>query len=112
MSMEEIDKIYSQHIDRLRLNAPDRLEESSMVYIRRREAERRRFISWLTTAAAAVVLILLSTLFIVPQKSQEMDYGDKLITLVEAYKLFPEEESLISEDEIIYEDELIIIYIK
>lgn len=111
MNMEKSDKVYQHFLDSVRIKAPKGLEDSMLSLIERRETARRRIITGISSAAA-IVIILLSTVLLLPGKSREMEYGEKLTALVEAYRLIPSSETVDIEKEIIYEDETIIIYIK
>ena len=111
MSMEKPDKKYLEHFESLKIHSPEGLEEAVISHIEKRDKARSKYIG-LVSAAAALVLLLTTTLLFLPGRSTEMDYGEKLITLVEAYKLFPVNEITIEEEEVLYEDETIIIYYK
>ena len=111
MNTEKVDKIYERYLDSVRIKVPEGLEASTLSLIEQKESVRRRIIGRISTAAA-VVIILISTVFLLPGKSQEMEYGEKLAALVEAYKLIPSPVTDDAEKEILYEDESIIIYIK
>ena len=111
MNMEKSDKVYQHFLDSVRIKVPKGLEDSMFSLIEQKEAARRRIITGISSAAA-VVIILLSTVLLIPGKSEEMDYEEKLAALVEAYSLISPSETVESEKEILYEDESIIIYIK
>lgn len=111
MNTEKEGKQYREHIDSLKIRAPEGLEESVLSFIEGKRGAGNRFIT-IISSAAAVVLIILSTVLFISERAPAMDYGDKLSALVEAYKLFPESEDEIAEEDIIYEDESLIIYLK
>lgn len=76
--------------------------------------KRKRTLKALVSAAAAVGLII-SIWFFSESKSKEMPYAEKLVALTEARMLLEDQAEAESEEEseeIIYEDESIIIYLK
>jgi hypothetical protein len=109
--METEDKHYREHIEGLKIIVPGELEESTMTFIEHKESVKKKFITRISSAAA-LILILVSAIIFVPAESQEMDYADKYCALVEANKLFAADEPDTDAEEVIYEDESIIIYIK
>lgn len=96
-----------------RVSSPAVLEDKVLARIEAMEGRGIKYLKRYISAAAAVVLIVASTFLILPRKTSSMDYGEKLALLVEAYNMLPQQESTDNEaEEILYEDETIIIYIK
>lgn len=96
-----------------KLSSPAGLEDKVLTRIEAIEGRGIKYINRYISVAAAVVLIVASTFLILPRKTPGMDYGEKLALLVEAYNMLPQQEYTDNEaEEILYEDETIIIYIK
>lgn len=125
-SLEEEDKLINsasrqesesnpwfRFLKKQKVSSPAGLEEKVLARIEAIETRGIKYLNRYISAAAAVLIIVASTFLIVPGKSSGMDYGEKLSALVEAYNMMPQQESADSEgEEILYEDETIIIYIK
>lgn len=96
-----------------RVSSPADIEDKVLARIRTMETRGIKYINRYISVAAAAIIIVVSTFMILSRKTSGMDYGEKLSVLVEAYNMMPQQESTDNEaEEILYEDETIIIYIK
>jgi len=104
------DKVWFSFIKHYRKRAPEYLENEVKSYIFRNTKGRRLLIR--LASVAAILIFLISLVVLVPGRQKEMDPTDKMALIEEAYKLINSNQGLVSEDEIIYEDETIVIYFK
>ncbi|MEQ8554509.1 MAG: hypothetical protein RIC06_14785 [Cyclobacteriaceae bacterium] len=91
-----------------RINTPDGLQDEILTRIQARTKRRR----WLyaSTGIAATIVLILAVMF-EPQERGLMSENEKQVLLSEVLSMFPEAETVDSKKEILYEDELIVIYI-
>jgi phospholipase/lecithinase/hemolysin len=88
--------------------APANFNEFMWDAIQIRKNKQRRFTIGLISAAATVILLF--TIPIYKIVNEKRSYKEKEILLSEAYSMFNDAEQIQSKQNIIYEDELIIIY--
>lgn len=91
--------------------APGQLQENVLSAVNSLRQRRRRIIVMISSAAALAVL-LISVLVLNPGKTAVMEYNNKMAILEEAINLTQAGDAYYSEDEVIYEDDIIIIYLK
>ena len=91
-------------------NSPENLESHIWSTIQSIEKKKSKFILRVASIAASITLIF-SIIFIAnPKKPIEMSYEEKAAVLKEALAMFPSIEEPETSQEILYEDDLIIIY--
>jgi len=90
--------------------APENLNTEVWSAIQSHEKKKNRKITWFISAAASIA-ILITFIFISPslRNQKEMSYEEKAAKLEEALSLFSEHKKQANR-EIIYEDEIIVIY--
>lgn len=88
-----------------RAKAPENLNNTVWQAIQTKRKRSQRLIYGLVAAAASVVLLI--TLSV---NSSKQSYKEKEALLTEALSMFKNDEPKVSERNIIYEDELIVIY--
>ena len=104
---ENIDnELWSLYVEGHKQPVPPGIGEKVWAGIRPRKQKQQRII--LATSIAASLGLLVS--FFIPA-SQEQSDAEKRRLLQEALSMFPEEEKTPNEEDIIYEDDMIIIYI-
>ncbi len=95
-------------VNESKTNAPDQLNAKILASIESRNNSKLRFMNWGYGIAASITLIIGIVLF---QSRDNDDYLEKEALLNEALSMFPEKEPLRDDRTILYEDEMIIIYV-
>lgn len=90
---------------RLRLKAPKNLNDSVWVAVQTKRKRSQRLIYGIVAAAASGALIISLSI-----NSSKQSYAEKEALLKEALAMFKEDEPETEKQNIIYEDELIVIY--
>lgn len=89
---------------------PVALEDNIRNLILKRSSKRRLFIR--LSSAAAILIGVFSLIVLIPGRQTAMDQERKMAQLEEAYKMINSKNVLVAENDIIYEDETLIIYLK
>tara|TARA_Y100001949_G_scaffold18032_1_gene12804 strand:- start:271 stop:606 length:336 start_codon:yes stop_codon:yes gene_type:complete len=104
---ENIDnELWSLYVEGHKQPIPPGISEKVWAGIRRRKQKRQRIMIAASVAASLALLIT----FFVPANQEQSD-AEKRRLLQEALSMFPEEEKTPNEVDIIYEDDMIIIYV-
>ncbi|MEE4116073.1 MAG: hypothetical protein V2I37_07890 [Marinilabiliaceae bacterium] len=112
MKEEQLNRTYSEFLDKHRIIPPDDLEKDVLSAIRKKQKYRIGLVASILTIAA-VLLLMVTTTLIKPSQTKEMEYIEKVALLLEARAMLStDKEDANSESEILYEDESIIIYSK
>ena len=90
--------------------APEGFNEILWASFEKKKLRNNRFIIKTLSAAASVLLLI--TFAISSLKSKELSYAEKQALLEEALNMFPETEQMQTVQNIIYEDDLMIVYTK
>ena len=92
--------------------APSHLPDTIWSAIQRRRRNKRRMLIGMPVAASIALLVM--SIFFSPdpvtQNEGPITYDEKEALLKEALSMFPDEKPTMSKEQIIYEDELVIIY--
>ncbi len=96
-----------------RKRAPSNLPDTIWSAIQRRRRNRRRILIGVPAAAsiAFIVVSLILSSGPLPQDEGPITYDEKEALLKEALSMFPDEKPTTAEENIIYEDDLVIIYV-
>ncbi len=100
---------WATFVQKQKKRIPEGLEREVMSAIGKKAKSKRRFLNR-TLPIAATVALLLSFLFI-PSKEKEMTYEQKVELLEQALSGFQEKGNPIPERNVIYEDELLVVYL-
>jgi hypothetical protein len=101
-----------KYIDQHKKIAPQNLESNIWSTIQSKEQRKRRKLFRISSVAASVILAV-SLFFTLDIRYQdEMSYSEKMAALEEALALISEAPKKPVLEEILYEDEIIIIYLK
>ncbi|MEL7001771.1 MAG: hypothetical protein AAFN93_03450 [Bacteroidota bacterium] len=99
---------WSNYVKQKKKKAPTDLNAKIMASIQTRKRRKQRFLFGVSAAAASLVLFMV--LFMSNKSNHEMNYAEKEAKLNEALSMFPDDDPVKSERDIIYEDEIIVIY--
>ena len=88
--------------------APDNFIDALWESFQNRKIKKRRFITGIMSAAASVILII--ALFIGSPGQKKLSYSEKEALLNQALNMFASTEQVQTQQSIIYENDLIIIY--
>jgi len=94
-----------------RKNAPESLEMDIMAIIRKKK-KKKRLIARMGSAAAILIAAIITIVLAVPVRQDIMTYNEKVDAIQEALDMFKPTLSAEAGKEIIYEDDILIIYIK
>ncbi len=100
-------KPWSQFIKRESVKPPEGLKDTIWEVIEKRKRRKQQFFYGLSGMAASLILILT---FVLNSKS-EMGYAEKEALLNETLAMFNHQEQAISEQNIIFEDDTVVIYL-
>ena len=100
--------LWSSYVKKSRIEAPDNINDSVWEAIQSVRNGKNRLIYGLVAVAASVALILAFSINSAKQKNN--NYEEKAALLTEALSMFQQNEQKEEQRNIIYEDELIIIY--
>lgn len=100
---------WSRFVKEQKQTAPPNLQDNIWSAIRSRRQGKRRFLYTLSGIAASIALFLVFY-FVVPN-NEARELAEKEAALKEAWSLFSEETSAEDDQSILYEDELIKIYV-
>lgn len=95
-------------VNESKTKAPAGLNDKILASIESRNNSKHRFMNWGYGIAASITLIIGIILF---QSRDNDDYLEKEALLNEALSMFPEPEQQHTDRTILYEDEMIIIYV-
>ena len=93
-------------------NTPTNLETDIWQSIQNIEQRKRRMLVQISSVAASVILVVSLFFSIAPLKKKEMSYEEKVAAIEEGLTLVSADQELINAEEILYEDENLIIYLK
>lgn len=99
---------WSTFVKRNKSEAPENFNDTLWDSFQNRNIRKRRFKIAIMSAAASVLLII--ALFIGNPGQKKLSYSEKEALLNQALNMFPDSEQEITKGNIIYEDEIIIIY--
>ena len=120
-TLEEEDKLFnrknqqpgkeewSTYVKQKRKKAPSNLKSSIWAAIQTRKRKKQRFLVSLSGVAATIAFFI--TIFIYPTVNKQSDYNEKEALLDEALSLFSDEQPMPEKQGILYEDDMVIIYI-
>lgn len=91
---------------------PQNLENDIWLTIQNREQKKKRMLIKISSIAASVILAVSIFLSIMPLNKKEMSYDEKIAAIEEAMAMISEPQEEIIFGEILYEDEILIIYTK
>ncbi|XOV93097.1 MAG: hypothetical protein ACFHWX_00010 [Bacteroidota bacterium] len=86
---------------------PSNLQDKVWTSIRRKKQQRQRVLVAPFIAASIALLIF----FLIPIERGQTE-AEKSVLLQEALSMFPDEDQIPNEEDILYEDDIIIIYVK
>ena len=104
------DKVLFNYIMHQKKMVPDNLENQIWSSIQSGEKKKKRFMLRMTLAAASVILVISYLLIFVPGHQEEMTYREKVAILEEAQSMISGATENTTKREIIYEDDVLIIY--
>lgn len=90
--------------------APKDFNETLWTSFEKKKAKNQRFRIGLLSAAASVLLLI--TIAVNSFKPTELSYAEKQALLQEVLSMFPKTEQMQSTQNIIYQDDLVIVYTK
>ena len=99
---------WSSFIKKNKIKIPDDLNDSLWENFEPQKSKHRRI--WRSTMTAAASVILVIALIIGFQKQDKQTYAQKEALLNEALSMFPFEENTTTAQNIIYENEMIVLY--
>lgn len=99
---------WSKYVKQKRKKAPTNLNDAVWKSIQTRKRKKQRFLAILSGVAASIVLFI--TFFIANTGNKNISYDEKEALLNEALSMFSDEKHGPSNQSIVYEDEMIIIY--
>ena len=102
-------KDWSSYVIQKRKKTPSNLKDSIWAAIQTRKRKKQRFLVILSGVAAAIALVI--TTFIYPTVNIHSDYKEKEALLNEALSMFSDEQPIPEKQSIIYEDDVVIIYV-
>lgn len=99
---------WASYVRERKKQAPAHLRGAVWQAIQRRRRKKQRLLMRLSGLAAAVALLV--SLFIYDANIRQMELREKAALLEEALALFPDEKPSAPQQQVIYEDGLIVIY--
>lgn len=103
-----INEAWSTFVKRNRIEAPEDFNDKLWKSFQKRTVRKHRFKIGIISAAASVILIIALSIGNFGQK--ELSYNEKEALLHQALDMFSEPEHEVTQESILYEDEIIIIY--
>lgn len=99
---------WSGYVKNKRKTAPANLQSTIWKSIQKRKRRKQRFLTGISAVAASITLLMI--VFFNRPNDQEISYHQKEVLLNEALSMFPEEQNTTDKRNIIYEDDVVIIY--